>query len=147
MGACKSHHLYAVLLVYYLWSVYQRRKLVVSTGFSTVQLFPLGLTVEFPFADGDIHSLKFCIFDGHTQWAVSKILVTFPTSNIIKRLLSLHRALSNLYIIHSRTKAPFIKPGKDYIYIKIRIIIAPTYFGLRPSSGSLYRAWLTLHVC
>ena len=28
--------------------------------------------------------------------------------------------------------------------MKIYIIIAPTYFGLRPSSGSLYRAWLKI---
>jgi len=27
--------------------------------------------------------------------------------------------------------------------MKIHIIIAPTCFGLRPSSGSLYRAWLS----
>jgi len=31
--------------------------------------------------------------------------------------------------------------------MKIHIIIAPTCFGLRPSSGSLYRAWLKLHFC
>jgi len=31
--------------------------------------------------------------------------------------------------------------------MKIHIIIAPTYFGLRPFSGSLYRAWLKLHCC
>jgi len=31
--------------------------------------------------------------------------------------------------------------------MKIHIIIAPTYFGLRPSSGNLYRTWLNLHFC
>jgi len=31
--------------------------------------------------------------------------------------------------------------------MKIHIIIAPKCFGLRPSSGSLYRAWLKLRFC
>jgi len=31
--------------------------------------------------------------------------------------------------------------------MKIHIIIAPTYFGLRLSSRSLYRAWLKLQFC
>ena len=31
------------------------------------------------------------------------------------------------------------------IYIKIQIKIAPTSLGLRPSSGSLYWAWLKLY--
>ena len=52
-----------------------------------------------------------------------------------------------LYIVHSPTNALFIKLGKVQIYVKIHIIIAPTYFGLRPSSGNLYRAWLKLHFC
>jgi hypothetical protein len=34
---------------------------------------------------------------------------------------------------------------KFKIYIKIHINIAPTCFGLRPSSGSLYWAWLKLY--
>ena len=33
------------------------------------------------------------------------------------------------------------------IYIKIQINIAPTCFGLRPSSGSLHRTWLKLYLC
>jgi len=28
--------------------------------------------------------------------------------------------------------------------MKIHIIIAPAYLGIRPSSGSFYRAWLKL---
>jgi len=31
--------------------------------------------------------------------------------------------------------------------MKIHIITAATCFGLRPSSGSLYRAWLKLRLC
>ena len=33
------------------------------------------------------------------------------------------------------------------IYIKIHINIAPTCFGLRPSSGSLHWTWLKLYLC
>ena len=54
---------------------------------------------------------------------------------------------SSLYIVHSPTNALFIKLWKVYIYMKIHITFAPTYFGLRPSSGGLYRAWLKLHFC
>jgi len=36
---------------------------------------------------------------------------------------------------------------KFKIYIKIHTNIAPTYFGLRPSSGSLYWTWLKLYLC
>ena len=50
-----------------------------------------------------------------------------------------------LYIVHSPINALFIKLGKVWIHLKIHIIIASTCFGLRPSSGSLYRAWLKLH--
>ena len=53
----------------------------------------------------------------------------------VKKVLSLHRALLNLYIVHSPTDALFIKPGKVYIYMKIHIIIVPTCFGLRSSSA------------
>jgi len=33
------------------------------------------------------------------------------------------------------------------IYIKIHTNIAPTCFGLRPSSGSWYWTWLKLYLC
>jgi len=47
------------------------------------------------------------------------------------------------YIVHSPTNALFIKLEKSFkIYIKIHTNIAPTCFGLRPSSGSLYWTWL-----
>jgi hypothetical protein len=36
MGACKSCRICVVLYEYYLWSVYQRMKLAVSTGSNTV---------------------------------------------------------------------------------------------------------------
>ena len=74
------------------------------------------------------------------------IILCFELLVIIFFLL-LHRALWNLYIVQSPTNALFIKLGKVYIYTKIHIIIAPTCFGLRPSSGSLLRAWLNLHFC
>jgi len=47
-----------------------------------------------------------------------------------------------LYIVHSPTNALLLNLEKFKIYIKININIAATCFGLRPSSGSLYRAWL-----
>jgi len=56
--------------------------------------------------------------------------------------LSLHRSLWNLYIVHSPTYALLLNLEKFKIYIKSHINIAPTCFGLRSSSGSLYRAWL-----
>jgi len=31
--------------------------------------------------------------------------------------------------------------------MKIHIIIAPKRFGLRPSTGSLYKVWLRWHFC
>ena len=61
--------------------------------------------------------------------------------------LSLHRALWNLYIVHSPTNALLLNLEKFKIHIKIHINIAPTCFGLQPSSGSLYRAWLKSHFC
>jgi hypothetical protein len=75
--------------------------------------------------------------------------MTCHMSRIIKPriLLLLHSALWNLCIVHSPTNLLFIKLGNVSIYIKMYIIIAPTCFGLRPSSGSLYRAWLKLHFC
>ena len=47
----------------------------------------------------------------------------------------------------SPTYALLLNLEKFKIYIKRRINIAPTCFGLRPSSGSLYRAWLKLYFC
>ena len=44
--------------------------------------------------------------------------------------LSLHRALWNLYIVHSPTNALLLDLEKIKIYIKIHINIAPTCFGL-----------------
>jgi len=55
-------------------------------------------------------------------------------------ILSSHRALWNLYIVHSPTNAFLLNLEKFKIYIKIHINIAPTCFGLR--QGNLYRAWL-----
>ena len=49
-------------------------------------------------------------------------------------LLSLNRALWNLHIVHSPTNALLLNLEKFKIYIKININIAPTCFGLRPSS-------------
>ena len=55
--------------------------------------------------------------------------------------LSLHRSLWNLCIVHSPTNAILLNLEKFKIYIKRHINIAPTCFGLQPSSGSLYKAW------
>jgi len=43
--------------------------------------------------------------------------------------------------------ALLLNSEKFKIYIKIHINIAATCFGLRPSSGNLYRAWLKLYFC
>jgi len=40
-----------------------------------------------------------------------------------------------------------LKLEKFKIYIKIHTNIAPTCFGLRRSSGSLYWTWLRLYLC
>ena len=42
-------------------------------------------------------------------------------------------------------KCTLLNLEKFEIYIKIHINIAPTCFGLPPSSGSLYRAWIKLY--
>jgi hypothetical protein len=47
---------------------------------------------------------------------------------------------------HSPTNALFIKLGRFKLYIIIHMIFAPTCFGLRPSSESLYWAWLKLYI-
>ena len=49
-----------------------------------------------------------------------------------------------LDIVRSQTNSILLNLEKFKIYIKIHINIAPTCFGLPPSSGSLYRAWLKL---
>jgi len=57
------------------------------------------------------------------------------------------RVYKILYIVHSSNYALLINFEKFKIYIKRHINIVPTCFGLRPSSGSLYRAWLKLYFC
>ena len=49
--------------------------------------------------------------------------------------------------VHSPTNALFYFEKQIKIYIKIHINIAPTCFGLRPSSGSLHWTWLKLYLC
>ena len=49
--------------------------------------------------------------------------------------------------VHSPTNALFYFKKHIKIYIKIYINIAPTCFGLRPSSGSLHWTWLKLYLC
>ena len=52
------------------------------------------------------------------------------------------------YILFTHQQMHFLLNLEKFkIYMKIHIIIASTCFGLRPSSGSLYRAWLKLHFC
>ena len=64
----------------------------------------------------------------------------------------INNSLSNInkctiYIVHSPTYALLLNLEMFKIYVKRHINIAPTCFGLRPSSGSLYRAWLKLYFC
>jgi hypothetical protein len=44
----------------------------------------------------------------------------------------------DFYTVHSATYALLLNLEEFKIYIKVHINIAPTFFGLRPSSGSLY---------
>ena len=85
------------------------------------------------------------LYGSHAAVLITKQSTLIQSNKTL--LLSLHGALLNLYIFHSPTNALFIKLGKVQIYMKIHIIIALTCFGLRSSSGSLYRAWLELHFC
>ena len=53
----------------------------------------------------------------------------------------------DLCIVHSPTNAIILNLKKFKIHIKCHINIPPTCYGLRPSSGSVYRAWLPhLHI-
>jgi len=53
-----------------------------------------------------------------------------------------------IYILFTHQQMNFLLDVEKFkIFIKIHINIAPTCFGLRPSSGSLYRAWLKLYFC
>ena len=54
---------------------------------------------------------------------------------------------SDICTVHSPTNALFYFKEHIKIYIKIHINIAPTCFGLRPSSGSLHWTWLKLYLC
>jgi hypothetical protein len=51
---------------------------------------------------------------------------------------------SEIHIVHSPTNALFINLERFKIYTRIHTNVAPTCFGLRPSSGSLCYAWLKL---
>ena len=48
--------------------------------------------------------------------------------------------------VHSQTNVLFYFKKHIKIYIKIHIYVAPTCFGLQPSSGSLYWTWLKLYL-
>ena len=54
---------------------------------------------------------------------------------------------NSVYIVHSPTNVLLLNLEHIKVDIKIHINVAPTCFGLRPSSGTLYRAWLKLHLC
>jgi len=94
--------------------------------------------------DWRIRRLKYCWHRDETFYMVSMFSCLHDT---VLRLLSLHRALWNLYIVHSPTNALLLNLEMFKIYIIIHINITPTCFGLRPSSGSLYRPWLKLYFC
>ena len=70
----------------------------------------------------------------------TRAVMAARVANYVCQILLLHRALWNLYIVHSPTNALLLNLGKFKIYIKIHIYIAPTCFGLRPSSGSLAKS-------
>ena len=54
--------------------------------------------------------------------------------------------LKSIYFTHQQMHY-LLNLQKFKIYIKIHTNIAPTCFGLRPSSGSLYWTWLKLYFC
>ena len=72
--------------------------------------------------------------------------LTRNTINQLKNCLILKKLLGRCRV-HSQTTALsyFKRPIK--IYIKMHLNIAPTFFGLRPSSGSLHWTWLKLYLC
>ena len=53
-----------------------------------------------------------------------------------------------IYVLYTHQYMHYLLNLEKFkIYIKRHINIAPTCFGLRPSSGSLYRACLKLYFC
>ena len=67
-----------------------------------------------------------------------------------QKMLTFYRCIVNcgVYILFTHQQMHFLLNLEKFkIYIKIHIIIAPTCFCLRPSSGSLYRDWLKLYLC
>jgi hypothetical protein len=86
------------------------------------------------------------------QWSVN-LCTKFEIIRIYKitkkrsgKLLLIRHLLHLMFFhtVHSPTNALLLNLEEFKIYIKIHINIAPTYFGLRPSSRSLYWAWLKL---
>ena len=61
--------------------------------------------------------------------------------------LSLQRAFWYMYSSLTNKSTYINLKTHIKIYIKIHINIAPTCFGLRPSSGSLHWTWLKLYLC
>jgi hypothetical protein len=49
-----------------------------------------------------------------------------------------NKCYKDVYTVHAPTNARLLNMEEFKIYIKIHINIAPTCFGLRPSSGSWY---------
>ena len=83
-------------------------------------------------------------------WRVAKRLSYIEEARCLKvKRVIFTKDFGNVrvYIVHSPTYALLLNLEKFNIYIKRYINIAPTYFGLRPSSGSLYRPWLKLYLC
>jgi len=54
--------------------------------------------------------------------------------------------LESIQFIHQQMHC-LLNLEKFKIYIQIHTNIAPTCFGLRPSSGGLYWTWLMLYLC
>jgi len=51
-----------------------------------------------------------------------------------------------IYVLFTHQQMQFLLNLEKFkIYVKLHVNIAPKYFGLRRSSGSLYRAWLKLY--
>jgi hypothetical protein len=93
---------------------------------------------EWPDLDFRMHSATIKIIRG-TALSVYKLLAIF----LYPRLITLRQQSKSILFTHQQMHY-LLNLGRFKMYPRIHTNIAPTCFGLRPSSGSLYFAWLKL---
>ena len=91
------------------------------------------------------------------NYSFERFIYSIPTIQlVINDFFAKQNLYGNFFIVapcilictvHSPTNALSLIYKNIKIYIKIHINIAPTCFGLRPSSGSLQWTWLKLYLC